>query len=303
MKMENQAQKKNPSKHLIISLSIIGAAVLVALIIAVVAIVGDLNNRIDGKNASELYADLESSVISESNYSYVIERKGSGMLLTSNAGVAVKADIEKVVEEVAVNGDAFYYSKTLTATQKSPNSSDEVTTTTTLKITVVDGIRYYYYGATGSAAVMLKSLATSNDFKETLTAIKSIVWDYDDLFNKSNMVENNSGHLFEMNKELALDDPALIKALKDNAEMFFTDNARSDVYPYINMSLKDFEEYDYAVTYDDSGRPVSVVYDYTMGNGNLFVGDLSVTAGFKYGNATVAVPENADDYDWATGKQ
>lgn len=300
--MENQnqnptpIQKKNPHKHLIIALSIIGVAVLVALIIAVGAIVSDINNQINGKNTVELYEDFESAVLNENNYKYVIEREGRGALFTDQGDEAVKAVI-KVVEEVMVDGDDFYYSQTLTTTQKAPNSSDAITATQTFKLTVIDGTKYYYsLGTNDSAPIMVKSTSSSADFEQVEAAVKSIVWKYDKLFKKSDIVEKDGGYRVEMNKDLALDDPALKNALRANAETFFESYARSDVYPYLNMGLNAFEEYDYVVTYDESGRPISVVYDYLMGNGNLFAGDLSVTAEFEYGNASVEAPENADDY-------
>ncbi|MBO5010641.1 MAG: hypothetical protein J6D20_08100 [Clostridia bacterium] len=285
--MENQGQKKNPNKHLIISLSIIGAAVLVALIIAVVVIVSDLNNRIDGKNASELYASLESSVVSESNYSYTVQKIGKLMLFQNDGSIAREADI-KNTEELRVDGSNLYYRKTITV--------DDITDT--LEMTIIDGTAYICTKSTGEHDKFEKTQATSNNFRDSLTTIDSLIWDYDDLFKQSDPVETNGVYLIEMNKELALDDPAFIKAMKANAAVFIDDNITNEIERTLWKScLKSFEAYDYDITYDGEGRPVSLSYGYAMGNGNMFVGDLAVTAGFEYGKAIISLPENVDYYN------
>lgn len=284
--MENQGQKKNPNKHLIISLSIIGAAVLVALIIAVAVIVSDLNKRIDGKNASELYADLESSVVSEENYSYSVQKIGKLQLFANDGSVAREADISNA-EELKVDGNNLYYRRTITV--------DDISTT--MEMTIIDGTAYICTKATGEYDKFEKAQATSTNFRDSLTTIESLIWDYDDLFKQSNPVEKNGVYFIEMNKELSLDDPALAKAMKANASIFIDDNITNEIERTLwKGCLKSFEAYDYNISYDESGRPVSLSYGYAMGNGNMFVGDLSVTAGFEYGNAIITVPENAADY-------
>ena len=67
-------------------MSIIGVAFAVALVIGVIAIVGNLSNRINGKNPEKLYDSLTSTISSSGNYVINVQKSGSGTLFIGDSG-------------------------------------------------------------------------------------------------------------------------------------------------------------------------------------------------------------------------
>lgn len=283
MEKDNKKQTGGSRRHLIIALSIIGVALVVAVLIAVFAIVANLNNKVNGKNPTELYADVEQTVSSSTNYKVYARKTGGGAIM-SGKDVFIDADIE-TVEEACVDGANFYYSKTLTIVR------DNEKTTTTAKVTVADGVSYFYFLKDGGVATMTKAPVTAANQDQINRLVQSLIWDYDELFEDVKFEESNGLYKVEMNEENA-SDPEFAKALSTNAQMFFEDNMNQLKFGY----PKDFEDYGYVIMYDDDGRPVSVSFEYIMGNSDFFVGELSVRAGFEYGTVEVTAPENAALY-------
>ncbi len=290
---QNAAVKRN-NRHLLISLSIIGVAFLVALIIGVVAIVGNLSNRIAGKTPEKLYESLTSSISASGNYVINVQKSGSGTLFHGDSGT------EKAIDEVIntdetsiVDGDNVYYKKTL------KRVTAGVETTTTLEIIVIDGVKYFKYIVPGKPVQKYRSVVSSNDYKEATELLDALVWEYDDLFDDVDLTKVTGGKKADMNKEETVGDPDFLTALTYNAQSFFADNAGANGAVLSGLPIKYFEDYDYTVVYDSKGRAVAVAYAYAMGNGNFFAGDLSLEATVTYGNARVTAPTDADDYQWA----
>ncbi len=294
--MENQNQSvkpQNKNKHLIIALSIIGAALIVALIIATVAIVGNLNSQVNGKDAEKLYASIESAIAGENNYHYIIERGGSGIVtgIETDGTKELSAQITSR-EEIKADGDDFYYERALTVNG----------ITTTYKVTIVNGSGYIYNGTTGERTLVEN--ASSDDFVKTVDVLKSVLWNYKSLFENSKIEKDGSAYKVNMDYDYSLDDPALVNALRENAQSFFKDYAGQygDLFTLFVLDLQSFENYDYSVKYDEKGRPLAIDYEYDMGKASLFVGELSVNAEFAYGTASVEAPEDKNTYYPAQGK-
>ena len=282
------------SKHLVISLSIIGVTVVVALVFAVIAIIGNSQNRINKKNPEQLYDSLVSSVESSGNYPVNIHKWGSGTLFSDSA--ANDKAIDEVIEtdEVGmVDGNNVYYKKTL------KRVSDGKETTTTLEITVVGGVKYYRYIAPGKPAQKYRSLVTNDDYKEATELLSALIWEYGDLFDDVKLEDVPGGKKANMNMDEVKDDPAFNAALTRNAQEFFADNAGTNGAMLAQLPIQYFDDYNYSVIYNSDGRATAVEYSYAMGNGNYFAGDVSLTAGLSYGSAVITAPADADDYDWA----
>ena len=275
-------------------MSIIGVAFAVALVIGVIAIVGNLSNRINGKNPEKLYDSLTSTISSSGNYVINVQKSGSGTLFIGDSGDSKAIDEILDTDEVSmVDGDNVYYKKTL------KRVSSGVETTTTLEIVVVDGVKYFKYIVPGKPAQKYRSNVVSKDYKDATELLDTLVWDYDDLFDDVKLESVSGGKKADMNKEEAAGDPDFWAALTYNARCFFMDNAGENGTVLSGLPIKFFEDYDYSAVYDSEGRAIAVAYSYVMGNGNFFAGDLSLGATVSYGNAKVSAPADADDYQWA----
>lgn len=290
---QNTAVKRN-NRHLIISLSIIGCAFIIALIIGVIAIIGNLGNRINGKNPEKLYDSMTSTISSSGNYVINVQKSGNGTLFHGDNGESKAIDEVITTNEVSmVDGDNVYYKKTL----KRVSAGEE--TTTTLEIVVVDGVKYFRYIVPGKPAQKYRSTVVNNDYKEATELLDALVWEYDDLFDDVKLESISGGKKAQMNKEEVKGDPEFNEALTYNAQCFFADNAGTNGAVLSGLPIKFFEDYDYSVVYDSDGRAVAVAYSYAMGNGNFFAGDLSLEATVSYGNARVSAPQDAEEYQWA----
>lgn len=284
--MENQNQKNNPKKHLIISLSIIGAALVVAIIIAVIAIVGKLKNTIDGKNPEELYASISSSVYSTDNYQMTFKKVGKGILIGN------EVDIE-LEEDIRVDGEDFYHKVTRTV-KRTSGGKQEVINKTVRETTIIDGISYISITNGDKPAQKTKyEVGKEINSNRSEELMQSIVWKYEDLFENCDLKQTDGLYRVEMNKENA-SDLQFAKALTENAYSFFEDNGVE--YLVESAPPKDFENYEYVIVYNSDGRPVSIDYKYDMGHGEFFDGNLKVEADFEYGTVKVEAPTDAESY-------
>lgn len=292
-KGESLAAAKKKNTHLLISLGIVGAGLLVALIIGIVILVGGFGNGINGKSPEKLHDDFCGTVVDSNNYTVVSQKTANGALTQAGENLNVE-----ITEEARRDGNNVFYRKMKKIVYKSTSKSVEQTITSITEITVIDGVAYVSQVENG-AVVRMKRMAVSSDYEGGKKIIDALLWDFDGLFEDSDIKKVGDGYKVSVDNQKFSGDKTFKNFLRANVIDVYNEAGtdKGTFFAFFVSDAYDYE-YNYDVTYDGKGSPSLLEYEYVFGNGNFFVGSVGARAEITYGSSDVSLPQNPDQYQW-----